>query len=198
MKGEGKPPKKRRTIDFCCDRPIVLVGMMGAGKTTVGRRLAERLGLPFFDADEEIEKAAGATIAELFQSHGEESFRSGERQVIARLLGGPPCVLATGGGAVLSPETRQLLRERALSIWLRADLDVIARRAARRRTRPLLENGDPREILGRLLEARAPFYAEAGITVDSALGPHMHTVEAIVDAIRPIMAARDCAEKEIG
>lgn len=164
-------------------RSIALVGMMGAGKTTIGRRLAPRLGLPFRDADHEIEKAAGMTVAELFDRHGEASFRRGEALVIERLISGPPIVLATGGGALTHEGTRKLLAERALTVWIRADLDVIVRRAARRGNRPLLKTGDPKEIIARLMAARAPFYERADIHIDSAAGPHARTVDAVFSAI---------------
>ena len=165
--------------------------MMGVGKTTIGRRLAPRLGLEFKDADDEIEKAAQMTIAELFGRHGEESFRQGEAQVIERLLSGPPIVLATGGGALKTETTRRLIKEKALSIWLRADLDTIVERATRRPTRPLLRHGDPRETLKKLLAERTPYYAAADIIVDGKSGPHARTVDAIVDAIA------DYANREI-
>lgn len=165
------------------DRAIVLVGMMGAGKTTVGRRLAPKLGLPFYDADEQIERAAGMSVNDLFLRHGEESFRRGEAQVIARLLSGPAHVLATGGGAVIDPETRALIRAHAISVWLKADVDVLLRRASRRATRPLLKTPDPRATLQRLLAERTPYYAQANIVVDAALGAHAHTVAAIMDAL---------------
>jgi shikimate kinase len=172
------------------DRPVVLVGMMGAGKTTVGRRLAPRLGLKFYDADEEIQKAAGMSISDLFAEHGEDSFRRGEAQVIARLLEGPPLVLATGGGAILNAETRRLIAERSLSIWLRADIDTILARATRRATRPLLRNGDPKATLERLMAARAPYYVQAHLVVESQSGPHARTVEAILSAITAHLAAK--------
>ncbi len=165
------------------DQPIALVGMMGVGKTTVGRRLAPRLGLPFRDADHEIEKAAGMTVAELFERHGEESFRRGEAQVIERLISGPPVVLATGGGALTHAGTRRVLAERALTVWIKADIDVIVRRAVRRGNRPLLKAGDPKEIIARLLAARAPYYEQADIHIESAPGPHARTVDAIFAAI---------------
>ena len=149
------------------DRSIVLVGLMGAGKTSVGRRLASRLGLPFVDADQEIEAAAGCTIQEIFDRFGEAGFRDGERRVIARLLEGPPHVLSTGGGAFMDPATRALIRRRGLSVWLRAELDVLVARTARRDNRPLLKTGEPRDILRRLMETRYPVYAEADLTVDS-------------------------------
>jgi shikimate kinase len=165
------------------DRPIALVGMMGAGKTTVGRRLANALGLPFYDADAEIERAAGMTVAELFDKHGDESFRRGEAQVIERLLSGAPVVLATGGGALTHPDTRRLIAERAISIWLRADVDTLVKRATRRPTRPLLRNGDPKATIERLLSARMQFYEAATISIDSQAGPHARTVKAILAAL---------------
>lgn len=160
-----------------------MVGMMGAGKTTVGRRLAPRLGLPFFDADSEIERAAGMSVSELFQQHGEESFRRGEAQIINRLLSGEPHVLATGGGALVNPETRAIIAEKAVSIWLRADMDTIVVRATQRGTRPLLKTGDSRETLTRLLAEREPLYAQADIHIDSQPGPHANTVNLIIDVL---------------
>ncbi len=175
--------RSRKSPDFQCHRTIVLVGMMGAGKTTVGRRLAPRIGLPFFDADQEIEQAAGMSVSELFQAHGEKSFREGEARVIERLLDGPPHILATGGGALTHAETRTLIADKAVSIWLKAELDTLLRRATRRGTRPLLKSGDPRETLNRLLEERTPFYAGADIHIESQPGPHVHTVNLIVDTL---------------
>lgn len=176
-------PHPKAAPVFPIDRPIVLVGMMGAGKTTVGRRLAKALDLAFNDADAEIENAAGMSVSELFERHGEESFRQGETKVIARLLSGPPIVLATGGGALTNASTRALVRDKALSIWLRADVDTLVRRATRRPTRPLLKKGDPREIIARLLAERTPYYAEATLTVDSRPGAHAKTVTAILSAL---------------
>lgn len=161
-------------------RSIVLVGLMGAGKSSVGRRLASRLGLPFVDADNEVEAAAGCTIEEMFETHGEQYFRDGERRVIARLLNGPRQVLATGGGAYMDPSTRACIRERGIAVWLRAEHDVLMKRVKRRKDRPLLKQGDPAETLRRLMEVRYPIYAEADITVDSGDGPHELVVEEIV------------------
>lgn len=164
-------------------RTIVLVGLMGAGKTSIGRRLATRLGLPFVDADHEIEAAAGCTIPEIFERFGEAGFRDGERKVIARLLDGPVHVLSTGGGAFMDQETRALIREKGLSVWLRAELDLLVQRTARRDHRPLLRSGDPREILRSLMEKRYPVYAEADLTVDSDDSPLEETTDRVVEAL---------------
>ena len=164
-------------------RTIVLIGLMGAGKTAIGRRLAARLGVPFVDADAEIEAAAGCSIPEFFDRHGEVAFRDGERRVIARLLNDPPHVLATGGGTFMDPETRKNIAENARSVWLRADLDVLVSRCARRSNRPLLQSGNPRDILANLIDERYPVYAEADIVVDSIDGPHETVVAEIVDQI---------------
>jgi shikimate kinase len=170
-------------------RSLVLVGLMGAGKTTVGRRLADRLEASFADSDEEIEAAANMSIAEIFERHGEDYFRDGERRVIARLLEGPACVLATGGGAFMNDETRALINQQAVSIWLKADLDVLVERTAKRTTRPLLRNGDPREILRGLINARYPIYAEAQLTIPSYGGEaHARVVERIMAALGPLDA----------
>jgi shikimate kinase len=164
-------------------RPIVLVGLMGVGKSTVGRRLANRLHLPFVDADHAIEEAAGMTIAEIFERFGEPYFRDGERRVIARLMDGTPKVIATGGGAFINTETRTLILAEATSIWLRATPDVLAERVGRRDTRPLLRGKDPRQVLSELATIRNPIYAEAHIHITSNKSPHDTTVNAILNAI---------------
>lgn len=156
---------------------------MGAGKTTVGRRLAPRIGVPFYDADTEIEQAAGMSVAELFRRHGEKSFRQGEAKVIERLLDGAPSVIATGGGALLDAETRQRIAEKSVSIWIKADIDTIVRRASRRGTRPLLKTGDPHEIIKKLLSDRRDFYAAADIHIDTQPGPHINTVNLIIEML---------------
>jgi len=153
------------------DRTIVLVGLMGVGKSAVGRRLAKRLELPFVDADAEIEAAAGRSISDYFELHGESAFRDGERKVIARLLDGEPHVLATGGGAFMDEETRALIKSRGISIWLNADLETLVERVGRRNNRPLLKGGDPRTILTSLMEVRNPLYAQADIAVESVNQP---------------------------
>mgnify|MGYP003351674574 CR=1 FL=1 len=165
------------------DKTLVLIGMMGAGKPSVGKRLASVLGVPFRDADAEIETAAGCTVSEIFERYGEPEFRSGERRVIARLLDDPPHVLATGGGAVMDPETRARIKERGISVWLKADLDLLMDRVLRKDTRPLLRNGDSRATLERLLHQREPFYAQADITVESDAGPHETVVKRILSAL---------------
>ena len=172
-------------------RTIALVGLMGVGKTSVGKRLAATLGLPFRDADEAIEKAAGRTISEIFTDRGEAEFRAGERRVIARLLDEPPHVLATGGGAFAQPETRALLKARAITIWLRADIAVLARRVGRKDTRPLLSGKDPVAVLTALAEARYPAYAEADLTIDTGETSHPATVELVISALRRRLDLQD-------
>jgi shikimate kinase len=169
---------------FVAPKTIVLVGLMGAGKTNIGKRLAVRLHLPFVDADHEIEAAAGETIEEIFEKRGETVFRDGERRVIARLLDAPPHVLATGGGAFMDPQTRAAIRDRAISVWLRADLDLLLARVARRANRPLLKRGDPRQILAQLMEKRHPIYAEADLVVDSLDGPPELTLDQVLKALQ--------------
>ncbi|MBI1779333.1 MAG: shikimate kinase [Proteobacteria bacterium] len=169
-------------------RSVVLVGLMGAGKTSIGRRLATRFQLPFVDADQEIEAAAGCAIETIFELHGEAAFRDCERRVIRRLLERPVQILATGGGAFIDPETRALVRDRAISLWLRAELELLLDRVARRTNRPLLKRGEPREILVRLIAERYPVYAEADIVVDSLDAPTEVTVEAALGALRAFLA----------
>jgi len=164
-------------------QPIVLIGLMGAGKSTVGRRLAGRLGLPFVDADTEIEQAAGMTIAEIFAAYGEQYFRDGERRVIARLMDGSPKVIATGGGAFVNDETRALILTEALAIWLDASIDVLVERVRKRGHRPLLVGKDPANVLRELAAVRNPLYAQAPIRVPSNNVPHDMTVKAILEAI---------------
>lgn len=164
-------------------RPVVLVGLMGVGKSTVGRKLAGLLKRDFVDADEAIVEAAQLSIAEIFAQFGEPYFRDGERRVIARLIEEGHGVIATGGGAFVDPATRALILERGIAVWIDADVDTLVERTARRNTRPLLRNGNPREILTRLAAERAPFYAEAPIRVRSDNGPHADTARAILEAI---------------
>lgn len=164
-------------------RPIVLVGLMGAGKSCVGRRLAARLGIPFVDSDVEFEAAAGCTISDFFARYGEPAFREGERKVIARLMEGPLAVLATGGGAFCDPDTRARIQADAISVWIRADLDLLVKRTSGRDHRPLLKTGDPREILSRLMNARYPLYAQADITVDTTDEPPEVTVAKVLDEL---------------
>lgn len=165
-------------------RTIALVGLMGVGKSTVGRRLAQRVDLPFIDGDEAIETAARMTVSDIFGQLGEAEFRAGEARVMRRLLDGPPIVLATGGGAVLNPGTRALMKERATTVWLRAELPVVAARVQRRDTRPLLRGKDPLEALSAMAEVRYPIYAEAAdVTVDVGSGAHAQAVEAILRAL---------------
>lgn len=168
------------------DRSIVLVGLMGAGKTCIGKRLARKLGMPFVDADVEIEAAADCSIEEIFARYGEQAFRDGERRVIARLLDEAPRVVATGGGAFVSPETRENVRRQGISIWLKADLEVLLQRVSRRNNRPLLKNGDKRQTLERLMAERYPTYAEADFTVESGNESPDATVKKVLDALRSL------------
>lgn len=178
---DRQPTPAPRTL---LPRTVVLVGLMGAGKSAIGRRLATRLHLPFIDADTEIEAAAGCTIAEIFARDGEPVFRAVERKIITRLLTERPAhILATGGGAFMDPETRAAIRRHGVSVWLRAELDVLLARTARRTHRPLLNQGDPREILGRLMTQRYPVYAEADLTVISDERPPEGTVELVIEAL---------------
>lgn len=179
-------------------KTVVLVGLMGAGKSCIGRRLATVLGVDFVDADAEIEAAAGCTVEQIFESHGEAAFRDGERRVIARLLGQAPHVLASGGGAFIDPTTRAAIRAGGISVWLRADLDILLRRTGRRNNRPLLKRGDPREILHALMIERYPTYAEADITVDSADGPPEVTLERVLSALSTHLNAPASRRRQAG
>lgn len=165
------------------EKTIVIIGMPGSGKSSVGRKLAARLGLPFVDSDAEVERAAGMTIEQIFDNLGEPAFRDGEHRVIARLLEGPPCVLSTGGGAFLNAATRDLVRKHALSVWLKAEIDVLLDRTSRRDNRPLLRNGDHSKILQELLAQREPFYATADIVVTSDTRPVDNMAERVVRAL---------------
>ena len=174
-------------------RSIVLVGMMGAGKSTIGRRLAARLQLPFSDADTEIETAHRMTIPEIFQNYGEPYFRDGEARVIARILEGRPVVLATGGGAFMREETRNRIRDKAVSIWLKADVDIIMKRVKRRADRPLLQTEDPAATVSRLLEAREPVYQTADLTIASRDVPHDKIVEECIETLRAHLCGEQSA-----
>lgn len=164
-------------------RTIALVGLMGVGKSSVGRRLASALGLPFRDADSEVEAAAGRSISDIFAELGEPAFREGERRVIARLLDQPPHVLATGGGAFVNPDTRALIKSKAISVWLKADLEVLARRVGRKDTRPLLSGKDPLEVLKEQAHVRYPAYAEADVVVETGDSAHHVTVDQVIRAL---------------
>ena len=177
----GGPSGGRRPAPI--DRPIVLVGLMGVGKTTVGRRLALRMNLPFVDADHEIEAASGMTVAEIFAKYGEEYFRDGERRVIARLIDGKPKVIATGGGAFIHDDTRALILEKAVAVWLDANIEILVERVGRRDGRPLLKGRDAREALTELAKVREPFYAQAPYRIVSSDSPHEATVDKILKAI---------------
>lgn len=171
------------------DKTIALVGLMGAGKSTVGRRLANAMRRPFFDSDAEIEKAAGQSVSDIFEQHGEADFRRGEQAVLKRLLEGPPHVLATGGGAYLNAETREMMSEYAVTVWLDADIETLWKRVQKRSHRPLLRSDDPKAVLTSLLETRRPTYELADIIVRSEDGPHSRTVTAILEALKGFEAA---------
>jgi shikimate kinase len=187
-------PVEARVARLLAGRTLVMVGMMGAGKSSVGRRLAGRLGLPFADADAEIEKAANASITEIFDRHGEAYFRDGERRVIQRLLDGEPKVLATGGGAFVHPETRAAIKAHAISIWLKADRDLLMSRVRRRSNRPLLKTADPEATLQRLMEERYPLYAEATIHVQSREVAHEVVIDDILSALADYLEREAVAE----
>ena len=183
-------PLPAEVLRAAAARPVTLVGLMGVGKTTIGRRLAARLDLPFVDADAEIEVASGMAVSEIFARFGEAHFRDGERRVIARLIDGAPKVIATGGGAFIDAETRALILARTRAVWLDADIATLVERVRRRDTRPLLKGKDPAEVLTALAAVRNPIYAEAPIHIGSKRGPHTETVDAIIAALAAINA--DC------
>ncbi|HMK70378.1 MAG TPA: shikimate kinase [Xanthobacteraceae bacterium] len=186
-------------LDRLGRRSIVLVGMMGVGKSSVGRRLAARLSIPFVDADTEIEKAAGMSVADIFARHGEADFRSGEARVIARLLEGGPQVLSTGGGAFMNPNTRDAIRAKGISIWLNADFELLMRRISKRKNeRPLLQTADPAETLRRLLAERAPIYALADLTVQSRDVSHEAIVADVMSALGPLLQSTATPQREAG
>ena len=179
----ARSARAKALVERLSGRPLILVGMMGAGKTTVGRRLAARLGRRFLDSDEEIEKAAQMTIPEIFAQRGEPEFRAGETRVISRLLKEDDIVLATGGGAFVNPETRSLVKSGAVSVWLKADLDVLFERVSRRSNRPLLKTADPKGTLEKLIEDRYPIYAEADVTVLSRDVPQDSVAADVITAL---------------
>ena len=172
------------------DRCVGLIGVNGAGKSSIGKRLANRLGVSFVDADTEIESAAGMTIPEIFEQHGEQYFRDGEARVIARLLDNGPQVLATGGGAVMTQRTRDLIHIKGISVWLKADLDVLMKRVSKRDHRPLLKEDDPQAVMQQLMDIRYPIYAEADLTIETGNGPHNTAVSAIIEALRGRLAEK--------
>ena len=183
--------RAERLTELLAGRPLVLVGMMGAGKTTVGRRLSARLERPFLDSDEEIEKAAQMSIAEIFEQRGEPEFRAGETRVIARVLREGGVVLATGGGAFVNAETRALIKSDALSVWLKAELDVLFERVSRRNTRPLLRTANPRATLEKLIAERYPLYAEADVTVLSRDVPQEVVADDVIAAVLAFLKRRE-------
>lgn len=183
------PESAQMPVDQYPPRTIALVGLMGAGKTTVGRRLAGAMGREFCDSDREIEAAAGLSISDIFSLHGEVEFRRGEMRVLERLLQNPVHVLATGGGAYLNEDTRKLMREKAITVWLNADLETLWQRVSKRDHRPLLKRPDAREVLSRLLDERTPIYSEADLVIVSKDGPHSATVDQILAALKDWKAA---------
>jgi shikimate kinase len=186
---QARDGEKQELLALLGGRPIVLVGMMGAGKTTVGRRLAARLDRKFVDSDEEIEQAAGMSIDDLFRAHGEPEFRAGEARVVARLLREDNIVIGTGGGAFVNPDTRALVRERGVSVWIKADFELLFARVSRRATRPLLKTADPRKTLKQLIEARYPLYAEADVAVLSSEVPQDQVAGEIIAALTAFLSA---------
>jgi shikimate kinase len=197
--GMAGQPSPAAILALLGSRSIVLVGMMGVGKSSIGRRLAARLGVPFVDADSEIEKAAGMSIADIFARHGEADFRSGEARVIARLLDGGPQVLATGGGAVMNADTRAAIKAKGVSIWLSAEFEVLMRRINKRKNdRPLLQTADPAATLRELLVAREPVYAQADLTVQSREVPHDAIVAEIMTALTAFLNAPGAPQQGAG
>jgi shikimate kinase len=197
--GTTGQPSATAILGLLGSRSIVMVGMMGVGKSSIGRRLAARLGVPFVDADAEIEKAAGMGIADIFARHGEADFRSGEARVIARLLDGGPQVLATGGGAVMNADTRAAIKAKGVSIWLSAELDVLMRRINKRKNdRPMLQTADPEATLRELLVAREPVYAQADLTVQSREVPHDAIVSEIMTSLAAFLNAPGSPQQGIG
>lgn len=192
----GEPQSPSAIKAALGDKSIVMVGLMGCGKSAVGRRLASHLGLPFVDADDEIEKAAGKSIEDIFADHGEAYFREGERKVLARLLHSGPQVLATGGGAYMNAETRAAIAQSGISIWLKADLPLLLRRVAKRNNRPLLKNGDSETVMRNLMEARYPVYAGADLTVESRDVPHEAIVSEIMGRLANTLSVQPPAEKK--
>jgi len=184
------PAQRQFVLEQLGGRPVVLVGMMGAGKTTVGRRLATHLGLEFVDSDAEIEKAAGMTIEEIFETHGEAEFRAGEARVVARILKGRDMVVATGGGVLVNDATRDLIKQQAVSVWLKADTDLLFSRVSRRGHRPLLKTENPRKTLEDLIEVRYPRYSQADVTIISRDIPHDHVAEQAIVALSELFYDR--------
>jgi shikimate kinase len=183
MTAPANPAEAASRPHFTLPRTVALVGLMGVGKTTIGRRLADHFGLPFVDADEEIEKAAGQSIADIFAHYGEAGFRDGEQKVIARLLDAPVQILATGGGALTNALTRERLKEKAITVWLKTDLRVLARRVANKPHRPLLKDRDPMDVLKDHVEKRYPLYEMADVVVDTGDNSHGRTLEMVLDAL---------------
>jgi shikimate kinase len=192
--GGGGRPLARAVRRALQKRSIILVGMMGSGKSSIGRRLAATLDLPFVDADAEVELAAGMTIEDMFAVHGEPYFRQGEERVIRRILQGNPQVVSTGGGAVVSPQTRTAIAKSGISIWLDASVDLLLKRVMRRDNRPLLKTDDPRAVLERLLSERRPYYAEAHLKIESRDAPHEAVVDEILALLSSYLAAQERAD----
>ncbi len=195
---QGQPVDAKRVAAALGARSIVLVGMMGAGKTSVGKRLASKLGLPFVDADMEIEAGAQLTIPEIFERFGEAYFREGERKVIARLLNSGPQVLATGGGAFMNKTTRENIAARGVSIWLKPDVEVLLARVRKKSNRPLLQTADPEATLRRILEERSPTYALADIIIESRDGPHESVVDLTLRRLAELLCARRSTRRRTG